>query len=119
MSNLRANIIGMITVLFWTPGVIAQITIDQLHGDQTWSMPGLHSGNKIRTVFYNDGMIGDRQADELGGEWPINSGYEYLSKSATMIGAEVEVRNDSTGAIERIVIISEGNGSSPGTLNNA
>ena len=97
----------------------AQITIDKLHGDQTWSMPGLHSGNQIRTVFYNDGMIGDRQPDELGGEWPINSGYEYLSKATAIIGAEVEITNAETGAVERIVIISEGNGSQGGNPSNA
>ena len=116
MYKLRINILVMIIALFCASGLVAQITIDQLHGDQTWSMPGLHSGNQIRTVFYNDGMIGDRQPDELGMEWPINSGYEYLSKSATMIAAEVKVIDDSTGAVTRIVINSEGNGSSPGSL---
>ncbi|MBN1482021.1 hypothetical protein EH223_06850 [candidate division KSB1 bacterium] len=119
MYKFRTFILVMIVALFSVAGLFAQITIDQLHGDQTWSMPGLHSGNQIRTVFYNDGMIGDRQSDELGGEWPINSGYEYLSKSATMIGAEVEVIDDSTGTTERIVILSEGNGSAPGSLGNA
>jgi hypothetical protein len=119
MYKLKSKVLVMIVALFCASGLVAQVTIDQLHGDQTWSMPGLHSGNQIRTCFYNDGMVGDRQSDELGLEWPINSGYEYLSKSATMIAGEVEVIDDSTGGIKRIVINSEGNGSSPGSLGNA
>ena len=115
--RLYINILGIL--LYCTTGLFAQITIDQLHGDQAWSMSGVHSGNQIRTSFYNDGMVGDRVTEDIACEWPINSGYEYLSKSATLIAAEVEVRNDSTGASERIVIASEGNGSFPGTLGDA
>ena len=119
MYTFRVISLVMILVLLGATGLFAQVTIDQLHGDQTWSMSGLHSGNQIRTCFYNDGMLGDRQPDELGMEWPINSGYEYLSKSATMIAGEVKVFDDSTGGTKRIVINSEGNGSSPGSLGNA
>lgn len=115
---LKIFSIGLITALLSAPDLSAQVTINQLHGDQTWSMNGLHSGNQIRTHFYNDGMLGDRPDEEIGGEWPINSGYEYLSKATCVIGAEVEVKNDSTGAIERIVIFSEGNGSEGGNPSN-
>jgi len=107
-------VLAAIVSLLAVNSAAAQITIDQLHGDQTWTMPGTHSGNMIRTCFYNDGMVGDRQPDEFGGEWPINSGREYLSKMATLLGAEVEILNDSTKTTERQVIVSSSNGSQAG-----
>ena len=35
-----------------------------------------HSGNKIRTTFYNYGLVGrwTSEPEDIGGEWPINSG---------------------------------------------
>ncbi|RPI03602.1 MAG: hypothetical protein EHM72_01030 [Calditrichaeota bacterium] len=109
---------ALMVILLAVMNASSQVVIDRLHGDQTWSMNGLHSGNQIRTHFYNDGMIGDRPDEEIGGEWPINSGYEYLSKATCVIGAEVEVRDDTTGSVERIVIFSEGNGSLGGDPSN-
>ena len=37
-----------------------------------------HSGNKIRTTFYNYGLVGrwSNEPEDIGGEWPINSGHE-------------------------------------------
>ena len=39
-----------------------------------------HSGNKIRTTFYNYGLVGrwTSEPEDIGGEWPINSGHEYI-----------------------------------------
>jgi hypothetical protein len=89
----------------------AQTPIDKLHGDEKYSTNGLHSGNMIRTTFYNDGMYGIRynSATDIGGEWPINTGHEYIHQLITFIGAEVK---DEYGEIKHI--ISESNGCSAG-----
>jgi hypothetical protein len=89
----------------------AQTSIDKLHGDEKYSTNGLHSGNMIRTTFYNDGMYGIRynSAADIGGEWPINTGHEYIHQLITFIGAEVK---DDYGEIKHI--ISESNGCSAG-----
>ena len=108
------KVLVLIVALACASSVLAQVTIDQLHGDQAWTMSGLHSGNQIRTCFYNDGMVGDRLSDEFGMEWPINSGHEYLSKSATMIAGEVEVMivvgGRNSGNTSRLVDISRSAG---------
>jgi len=41
---------------------------------------GVHSGNRIRTTFFNYGLVGRiSPAEDYGGEWPINSGHEYIA----------------------------------------
>jgi hypothetical protein len=89
----------------------AQTPIDKLHGDEKASTKGLHSGNMIRTTFYNDGMYGIRynSPSDIGGEWPINSGHLYIHQLITFIGAEVK---DQSGEIKHI--FSESNGCSGG-----
>ena len=82
---------------------IAQITVDQLHGDQDYLYSGLHSGNQIRTTFFNTGFIGDATPDDFPAEWPINSGQVYLGRLVMFVGSEVK---DTDGQI--IHITSEG-----------
>jgi len=97
--------------------VIAFAQLANLHGDERYSMSGLHSGNMLRTTFYNDGMVGDRGStspEDIGGEWPINSGRFYLAKMSTLFGAEVK---DTDGELKHI--ISESNGTSTGGLNDS
>ncbi|MBN1482411.1 hypothetical protein EH223_10260 [candidate division KSB1 bacterium] len=87
----------------------AYTQIDQLHGDQNYSTYGVHSGNQLRTFFWNDGQIGRRKnltsIPQVGGEWPINSGHITLAKIATWFGSEVR---GTDGVIRHIV--SESNG---------
>ena len=49
-----------------------------------------HSGNKIRTTFYNYGLVGrwSNEPEDIGGEWPINSGHEYIGDVGHMVGTE-------------------------------
>ena len=109
-------IIFMILAL-WTllPVVSMAQTIDELHGDELYSFRGWHSGNMIRTCFYNDGDIGWRSNEPDGfGEWPINSGHTYINLITYFFGAEVK---DRDGLIQHIV--SEGNGVNSGDPSNA
>ena len=48
----------------------------------------LHSGNKIRTLFYNYGSIG-RPNTEPSMEWPAFSGHGYAYEFGPIVGAEV------------------------------
>jgi hypothetical protein len=111
------NRIGILLCLLtgiWTGR--AQTPMDQLHGNENYSYSGLHSGNQIRCNFYNDGMVGRRYVnpDDIGGEWPINSGHDYMNQMIMFVGAEVQ---DENGEIKHI--ISEGNGCTTGNSNNA
>ncbi len=49
-----------------------------------------HSGNKVRTTFYNYGLVGrwSSEPEDIGGEWPINSGHEYIGDVGHMVGTE-------------------------------
>ncbi|GAB4328122.1 MAG: hypothetical protein Kow0037_02220 [Calditrichia bacterium] len=66
-----------------------------------------HSGNQIRTTFYNYGFVGRliNDPEDIGGEWPINSGHEYVGDISVMVGAEVELPN---GEIIRPVTVADG-----------
>ena len=103
----------LIILLLLTWPYILNAQLENLHGDERYSYSGLHSGNMIRTTFYNDGQVGTRvtSPDDIGGEWPINSGRNYLAKLATFFGAEVK---DTEGQIKHIM--SESNGSRTGGL---
>jgi len=105
----------MITIFMSIPHTLwAQLA--NLHGDERYSYNGLHSGNQIRTTFYNDGMVGIRYASptDIRGEWPINTGRSYINQLIMFVGAEVK---DSEGQVKHIV--SEGNGCTSGNSNNA
>ena len=55
-----------------------------------------HSGNKIRTTFYNYGLVGrwTSEPEDIDGEWPINSGHEYIGDVGHMVGTEfVDLNN--------------------------
>ena len=88
--------------------------MDQLHGDQNWSASGLHSGNQIRTTFWNDGQVGCRRSspDDWQGEWPINSGRTYLAKISTLYASEVR---GTDGVLRHIM--SESNGTRTAEVN--
>ena len=114
---MRKNIFIVIQIVFASAlsPICLYAQMDQLHGDQDWSASGLHSGNQIRTTFWNDGQIGVRRASpgDWDGEWPINSGRNYLSKIATWFGAEVRGTDDILRHI-----VSESNGTGTATLGN-
>ena len=51
-----------------------------------------HSGNKIRSTFYNYGLVGrwSSEPEDIGGEWPINSGHEYIGDVGHLVGSEFQ-----------------------------
>lgn len=60
----------------------------------------VHSGNQVRTTFFNYGLVGrENQAEDFGGEWPINSGHFYVGDISVMVGAEIQL--DDTTRITR------------------
>lgn len=64
----------------------------QLKGDPNERKKNVHSGNQIRTTFFNYGLIGRiNNAEDFGGEWPINTGHFYVGDISVMVGAEIEL----------------------------
>lgn len=108
-----AIFVGLVLCFLSTP-VYSQM--DNSHGDQAYSTFGIHSGNQLRTTFWNDGQIGRRKnltsIPQYGGEWPINSGHVILAKIATWFGSEVI---DTQSQLRHIV--SESNGTWTGDPN--
>jgi len=58
-----------IILLLLTWPYVLNAQLENLHGDERYSYSGLHSGNMIRTTFYNDGQVGTRvtSPDDIGG----------------------------------------------------
>ncbi|RMH76204.1 MAG: hypothetical protein D6681_21745 [Calditrichaeota bacterium] len=77
-------------LLGWSGSLSAQF-YKTLRGDPTARRKNVHSGNQVRTTFFNYGLIGRISPDDFGGEWPINSGHEYVGDISVMVGAEVEL----------------------------
>ncbi|RMG63783.1 MAG: hypothetical protein D6715_10655, partial [Calditrichaeota bacterium] len=63
-----------------------------LKGDPNFRAKNVHSGNQIRTTFFNFGLVGRlNSAEDFGGEWPINSGHFYVGDISVMAGAEIQL----------------------------
>jgi len=77
------------------------------HGDQQYEKKGIHSGNRIRTTFYNSGFVGrvGNVPEDIGGEWPINSGHEYIGDMLVMVGSEIK---DTRGQVRHSVVTPRG-----------
>jgi len=77
-----------------------------LKGTPTARKKNVHSGNQVRTTFFNYGLIGRlNSAEDFGGEWPINSGHFYIGDISIMVGAEIELPD---GTIIHPVTVSDG-----------
>lgn len=72
-------------VLFLVQGVLAQVAEDQ--GNNASRKKNNHNGNKVRSVFYNYGLVGD-VPPEISGEWPQGTGNEYVGDVSPLVGAE-------------------------------
>jgi hypothetical protein len=57
-------------------------------GDQRYKKLGIHNANKVRTMFYNQGEVGEWK-HPLSGEWPKGTGQTYLDGNAVLVGASV------------------------------
>lgn len=64
------------------------------YGDHSARRMGILDGNKVRTIFLNDGEIG-YWPDRPSGEWPNGSGHSNLDGSCIMFGAEFTAPGDS------------------------
>jgi hypothetical protein len=83
-------IILALTFVAWSSVIFAQM--QGLHGNDAATRMGVHSGNQLRTTFYNDGTFGNispTTPDEIRGEWPINSGHIYIVDGNIFVGSEV------------------------------
>ena len=108
INRIRYFTLFLVFIAIFPKPNIAQVSVDQLHGDQNFLYSGLHSGNQIRTTFFNTGFIGDIRPDDFPAEWPINSGEVYLGRIVMFVGSEVK---DTDGQI--IHVVSEGTNGNP------
>lgn len=106
MKRLSALLtIAILTSFAWVLTLQAQF-YDELRGDPGERKKNVHSGNQVRTTFFNYGLIGRiNAADDFGGEWPINSGHFYVGDISVMVGAEIVL---PSGNIIRPVTVSDG-----------
>ncbi len=113
---MKKAIITILLCLFCLSAAYSQQRVDELHGDELYSFRNFHSGNQIRTSFYNEGYVGHRQSINPTdiGEWPINSGHNYINLIPYFILSEVK---DTEGIIRHIS--SEANGIVTGNDNDA
>ncbi|HDQ00650.1 MAG TPA: hypothetical protein ENN22_15905, partial [bacterium] len=73
------------------------------HGDPREVRRGLHSGNQIKTSFYNTGFFGRKEdnPNDFGGEWPKNSGHVYIGDACVIVGTII----DSIGPSGQPIVI--------------
>ncbi len=58
------------------------------YGDKTYRKKGIMDGNRIRTIYRNDGQVGT-WPDRPSGEWPKGTGHCYIDGVTDLIGAAV------------------------------
>ena len=98
--------LAVLVGLLASPAAFAQM--EGLHGDFTYMKNGLHAGNQFRTTFYNDGLFGSKhRPPDIAGEWPINSGHDYMLDGNVFVGSEVI---DANGDLKHIVTTVNGGG---------
>jgi len=104
MKRLWHYAICGLLVLLLSQRSLAQV---KEHGDFREEKKNVHSGNKIRTTFYNNGWLGrnPQSQEDIGGEWPINSGHEYIGDVMIFAGAEFV---DRKGKLQHSVITPHG-----------
>lgn len=60
-------------------------------GDFKYRREGIMDGNRVRTAYYNYGMVGNWNSSGFHptGEWPKGSGHEYLDGVSVLVAAQV------------------------------
>jgi hypothetical protein len=93
MKTTNKSITLFISVLILLPALApGQNYYETLRGDPNARKKHVHSGNQIRTTFFNYGLIGrENSAEDFGGEWPINTGHFYVGDISVMVGAEINL----------------------------
>jgi hypothetical protein len=99
----------MRALLVWITAGVLLLTVGMTfagvdeRGSYDARLKNWHSGNLVQTTFYNYGMIGREttSADDVGGEWPINSGHWYVGDVSVLVGAEiVDIYGDTLYSVE-------------------
>lgn len=97
-QNIKYIIVIIIAVLLSTSNMIrAQVVPDSLRGKIDAERQGIHDANKIRTLFYNFGMVGDYPPDPLRVDYsifhsvevPKGSGENYSDGTTPFVLAKV------------------------------
>ncbi|MCR4416785.1 MAG: hypothetical protein NUV92_03470 [Ignavibacteria bacterium] len=65
-----------------------QLYRDEPKGNIQYRREGVMDGNQIRTLFYNNGEVG-QWPYQPSGEWPKGSGHSYLDGVCVLIASEV------------------------------
>ena len=58
-------------------------------GDKDYRKTNIHSGNKVRTVFSNYGLVAGTVGGYPEGEWPIGSGNHYVGDVSPLLGFQL------------------------------
>lgn len=95
MKIAKIILISVLFLLSLTAVLLAQ---PKPHGSIEEERSNVHSGNQLRTTFYNNGFVGrvGSKPEDIGGEYPINSGHEYIGDMLVMVGAEIKDINGET-----------------------
>lgn len=90
------SLLLLFAIYLFSPCVSAQET--SYKGDKNNRCSNHMSGNKVRTIFYNYGLVGD--IGEISGEWPIGTGNEYVGDVSPLVGVEfVHPRGDTLHSV--------------------
>ncbi len=81
-----------------TPALTEQYRNDPL-GNIQYRREGIMNGNQVRTLFYNNGEVG-QWPFAPSGEWPKGSGHGYLDGVAVLVTAEIKTDNGIVHALE-------------------
>lgn len=73
---------------------IIQAQVEDYKGNSINRYENHHSGNKINTIFYNYGLVGN--VNEISCEWPIGTGNEYVGDVTPLVGIEFVHPNGDT-----------------------
>lgn len=66
-----------------------QLYRDEPYGDIQFRKEGIMDGNLVRTLFYNNGEVG-QWPFQPSGEWPKGSGQTYLDGVAVLVATEIQ-----------------------------
>lgn len=86
--------IAFITLLILIENIYGQVTPqvqlyrDEPKGNIQFRREGVMDGNQIRTLFYNNGEVG-QWPYQPSGEWPKGTGHSYLDGVCVLIASEV------------------------------
>ncbi|MBN1996764.1 hypothetical protein JW935_04370 [candidate division KSB1 bacterium] len=97
----QINLIFVLTIFTLACYLNLYAQMQGLHGDILEQRNGVHAGNQFRVSLYNDGMLGGNVVPpDYFGEWPINSGRQYLRDGNIFVGSEVL---DREGVLKHIM----------------